>query len=722
MAFAALLIALQVDFARDVDPLLKAHCLKCHGPEKPKGQFRLDARGPALKGGLGGPAILPGRAKDSPFYQLLVTDDAEARMPAKAKPLSKDQIEIFRRWIDEGAAWPDTGASAPETRTHWAYVAPVRPVPPRPDLHPIDAFLQPRLDAEGLRPAPEAGRETLIRRLSLDLIGLPPSPGEIDAFLADRKPGAVERLVEGLLASPHYGERWARPWLDPARYADTNGFNIDSRRTMWKWRDWVIDAYNRDLPYDRFTLEQLAGDLLPEATESTRVATGFHRNTLLNEEGGVDPDEARWERLLDRATTTATIWLGTTYLCAQCHNHKYDPVSQKDFYRLVAFFETQSETTMEFPTPEQEARRKELRAELARLREAKAPKAEIDRVDKQLKALAIETTLVLEEKRGADPVTLLRIRGGYESRGEPVRAGVPEAFHAWPKGEPLNRLGLARWLVSEQNPLAARVAVNRIWDALFGLPLLETPEDFGTQSPAPAHPALLDWLATEFVRQGWSQKALLRTITSSAAYRRDSRVTPEQLRKDPVNRLLSRGPRFRMEAEMIRDVQLSASGLLSGKIGGPSVFPLQADTSGAVAINKTDMKWTPSAGEDRHRRGLYTYWRRTAPFVAFSLFDAPTREQCVVRRQRTNTPLQALSALNDPASVEAARALGARMAAAPGSEADRLALGFRLCTSRRPTPGELDLLVRALEREPAEFRWTRIANALLNLDETLTKE
>jgi hypothetical protein len=721
MLAALVLAALQVDFSRDIQPLVEKHCGKCHGATKPKGQLRLDAKVPAMKGGVTGPAIVPGKGADSLLVKLLLSADPDERMPAKAPPLPAEAIALLRRWIDEGAAWPDTSGPAVEVKKHWAYVKPVRPAPPRSDVAPIDAFLLARLAKEGLRPTPEASKETLIRRVSLDLTGLPPAPEEVDAFLADRSPDAYEKLVDRLLASPHYGERWARAWLDVARYADTNGFNIDSRRTMWKWRDWVIDAYNRDLPYDRFTVEQLAGDLLPDATEATRLATGFHRNTMLNEEGGVDPDEARWERLLDRTTTTATVWLGSTFLCAQCHNHKYDPIAQKDFYRLLAFFETQSETSMEFPTPEQEARRRELREELTRLKKDKAPKEKIDAVEKQLKALEVVSTLVLAEKPGAAAATHLRIRGGYEARGELVQAGVPAAFHAWPEGAPLNRLGLARWLVSPENPLVARVAVNRIWDALFGRPLVDTPEDLGSQAPAPLHPELLDWLATEFVRAGWSQKALLRTVTTSAAYRRSSKVSREHLEQDPQNRFLARGPRFRLEAEAIRDVQLSASGLLSRKIGGPSVFPLQADTSGAIAINKTNMDWKPSPGEDRYRRGLYTYWRRTAPFVAFTLFDAPTREQCVVRRTRTNTPLQALAALNDPASFDAAKALGRRMAETSGDDRARLEAGFRLCTSRRPSTSELDLLEKALRRE-STAPWTMMANALLNLDETLTRE
>jgi hypothetical protein len=775
--------AAPVDFVRDVRPLLEAHCLKCHGEKKPKGQFRLDSRAAALKGGISGPAIVPGRSGESLLVRLMTSNDADERMPAKAPALPPAAIQVLRRWIDEGAAWPDAAAGERAVRTHWAYVKPVRPAPPatsdRSRLRtPIDAFVLARLEQEGLGFSPEAPKEALLRRLSLDLTGLPPTPAELDAFLADSAPDAYEKRVDALLASPHYGERWARPWLDLARYADTNGFNFDSPRTMWKYRDWVIDALNRDLPYDRFTIEQIAGDLLPDATLEQRVATGFHRNTLTNEEGGVDRDEARWETLLDRVNTTATVWLGATLGCAQCHNHKYDPFTQKDYYRLLAFFEPSEEPRIELLTPEQLAERASIRKRIVEAEKALAAAELPAHVSKAISTafekrsntnrndlltyyraqapaalrpqadalLALyrdhdrfdgATALVLREKPGdGPPSTLLRIRGGFETPGERVTAGTPASLHPFPAGAPQNRLGLALWLVHPDNPLVARVAVNRLWDAVFGSPLVATPEDLGTQAPEPTHPGLLDWLAAEFAALKWSQKALLRAIVTSSAYRQSSRVPPALLEKDPTNRLLSRGPRFRMEAEMVRDVVLSASGLLSPRIGGPSVYPLQADTSGVIAINKVSIPWTPSPGEDRWRRGLYTYWRRTAPFVAMAAFDAPSREVCTVKRQRTNTPLQALSGLNDPAHVEAARALARRMAAGGGAE-----LGFRLCTARRPDARERGLLEAAFGRErkafeadraaaklvageddPALAAWTMLANVLLNLDETLTKE
>ncbi|HEX5054388.1 MAG TPA: DUF1549 and DUF1553 domain-containing protein [Planctomycetota bacterium] len=572
----------------------------------------------------------------------------------------------------------------PHPAEHWAYTPPVRRTPPVAAASPIDGFLLARQRAAGLTPNGEADRRTLVRRVFLDLTGLPPTPAEVEAFVADGRPDAYDRLVDRLLASPHYGERWASPWLDLARYGDSDGFNFDKPRSMWPWRDWVVDALNRDVPFDRFTEEQLAGDLLPDADESTRIATGFHRNTPLNDEGGVDADEARWQRLLDRASTTATVWLGSTLQCAQCHDHKYDPISQRDFYGMVAFFETQDEVDL--------------------TRAADGAK-----------------TLVLRERDDADAATYLRLRGAYDSKGELVAAHVPAALHAWPDGVPRNRLTLARWLCSRDNPLTARVAVNRLWDQLFGRGLVDTPEDFGRQAPVPQHLDLLDWLATEFVRLGWSQKQLLRTIVRSAAYRRDAASTPQQRELDPQNRLYAHGTRFRLDAERIRDTWLAVGGLLSPKMGGPPVYPLQADTSGVVPINKVSMKWPTSPGEDRWRRGIYTYWRRTAPFVAFALFDAPSREQCQVRRQSTNTPLQALAGLNDPTAQAAAAALGERMAGHAGDARDRLAFGFELCTARPPTATELDHLAAAFAAEPGPSAFVRIATVLLNLDETLCR-
>ncbi len=576
--------------------------------------------------------------------------------------------------------------SAPANE-HWAYRKPVRVGLPADSGHAIDALLTAKWQQVGVQGNEPATRSALARRLYLDVIGLPPTLDELEAFVVDQRADAYEHLVDRLLASQHYGERWAVPWLDLARYGDTNGHNLDGGRSAWPYRDWLIEALNRDLPFDRFTIEQLAGDLLPDAIEATRIATGFHRNTTLNNEGGVDPKEARWERLLDRASTTGTAWLGSTFHCAQCHDHKYDPVSQREFYGLVAFFETQDEVT---------------------LKRGDGSKA-----------------LVLREKRGAKAVTHLRLRGAFDSPGEEIAAHLPAAFSPTLEqvvgDAPRDRLALARWLVSADNPLTARVAANRIWMELVGQSLVDTPEDFGVQAQPPLHLDVLDWLATEFIRLGWSQKMLIRTIVMSNAYQRSAVATAEQLRLDPGNRFYGRSTRFRLDAERIRDTWLVAAGLLSRKVGGPSVYPLQADTSGVIPTNKVNMRWPTSKGEDRWRRGLYTYWRRTAPFVAFKAFDASSREVCQVRRERSNTPMQALVGLNDPTALAAAEALAQRMRTHVGDDRVKLVLGFRACTSRLPTASELDALQKALVAEPEERAWQRIAIVLLNLDETLCR-
>ncbi len=720
-----------VDFVRDIEPLFRARCYGCHDQRKAQGQLRLDGKAFAMKGGVSGKVIIPGDSRRSRLVTLLRSPDAEERMPPRKEPLPKAKIDLIAAWIDQGARWPDTGVAA-TIDPHWAYVKPGPPELPRVRnarwvRNPIDAFVLARLERDGLEPSSEASREALIRRVSLDLIGLPPTPREVDEFVADRSPNAYDRVVDRLLASPHYGERWARPWLDLARYADTDGGSFDRPRVIWRYRDWVIQALNRDMPFTRFTIEQLAGDLMPNATLGQKIATGFHRNTMTNEEEGVDREEARWETLLDRVGTTATVWLGSTIACAQCHNHKYDPFTQRQFYQLLAFFETADEVVLEVPT---------LGAE-------KKPA-----VSAALMAPP-DSTLVLQERPSAvRPSTHLRVRGSFVRPGEKVDAATPAALHAFRDGLPANRLGLAHWLVDEENPLVARVTINRVWDAYFGRPLVETPEDFGTQGLRPIHRELLDWLATEFVRQGWGMKGIHRLIVTSATYRQSSSLTPTLIMRDPHNRLLARGPRFRMEAEMIRDVALAASGLLSMRIGGPSIFPPLPEGSGVLANNKATIAWTPSQGEDRYRRGLYVHWQRTAPYPAFTTFDAPSREVSTVRRLRTNTPLQALTALNDPAFVEAARGLARRILAEAGPDpAARAQYGFRLCVVRSPDARELGLLVAAYRRELEHFRtdltaahalvrgaepladgslpelaaWTVVANILLNLDETLTK-
>jgi hypothetical protein len=1035
----------RIDFKRQIEPIFAQSCYQCHGERKAMGQLRLDGKEFALRGGLSGPAIVPGDGERSLLVKRISGEGAEARMPMGGAPLTPAQIALIRRWIDQGANWSGDDQSAIRNsqstiKRHWAYIKPVRPALPRVKnqswvRNPIDAFILARLEKEGLKPSPEADKATLLRRVYLDVTGLPPSVKEVDEFLADKSPDAYEKVVDRLLASDHYGERWARPWLDLARYADSNGYEKDNLRVAWKFRDWVIKALNKDMPFDQFTVEQIAGDMLPEATVDQKIATGFHRNTMLNQEGGIDPEESRFEVLIDRVNTTATVWLGSTVACAQCHNHKYDPFSQKDYYRLMAFFDNAEyqifgggseryvlEPQISLPTPEQEEKRRSLDADIKQIEarintqtpeldaeqarweretldernnkwialdpiklesaggatlkkledksilvsgaaperdvyvitakvdlknitavrveaipdaslpkggpgrdpygnflltgieaevapmdgaepqeisfknaffddqaygvntrslfsreivdvatdnppgwfvnatndqagrlprqgvfvvekpfsagagglltirlkhlggslnqgmgrfrlsltasdeprrivsvparviqilsippaerspyqrgdiatqfRAVAPslKADRDRLAKlrgEMRALNITTALVMQERPGYErPSTIFHERGSFLNKGEKIFAATPAVLPPMPEDAPINRLGLARWLVDENNPLTARVTANRFWEQIFGHGLVETSEDFGTQGERPSHPELLDWLAVEFMnptrnvsdsREGrrggeanpqslaWSMKSLVRLIITSSTYRQSS-VTSSALReKDPYNRLLARGPRFRMEAEMVRDTTLTASGLLSRKLGGPSVFPLQPE--GLWKSPYSGERWTVSKGEDRFRRSLYTFVRRSSPHPAMMSFDATSREYCTVRRVRTNTPLQALTTLNDEAAMESARGLARRMIEEGGGDLKaRLIYGFRACVTRTPEEKEIERLAAFYSRQLANFSanateagkiardnstkaataefaaWAMVANVLLNLDETLTKE
>ncbi|MBI3849584.1 MAG: DUF1553 domain-containing protein [Verrucomicrobia bacterium] len=672
---------------------------------------------------------------------------------------------------------------AASKKAHWAYIKPIHPEPPtvRNNIwprNPIDFFILARLEKERLSPAREAERAVLIRRLSLDLTGLPPTVVEVEAFEKDRSPRAYDNLVDRLLASPHYGERMARLWLDLARYADSNGYHIDTRRSMWPYRDWVIQAFNQNMPFDEFTIEQLAGDLLPNATTDQKIATGFHRNTMFNEEGGIDPEEFRVAAVIDRVNTTAMVWLGTTLGCAQCHNHKYDPFTQKEYYQFYAIFNNTMETgggtgasqspLLEFPTQEQETKLKELRSKIAELETnlktaTNEPSGDTNKLSKLKDQIAdskksekelvrqVKSTLVLQEKAEPRP-TKIQIRGNFLNVGDTVSPGFPAVLNPAPADAPINRLTLARWLVRPENPLTARVIVNRFWELHFGTGLVKTMEDFGSQGERPSHPELLDWLATEFIRLGWDMKALHKLIVTSAAYRQSSRVDARKLELDPFNRLLSRGPRFRMEAEMIRDSALAISGLLNQRIGGPSVFPFQPPGLWTEIGNKDYGigDWVVSQGDELYRRGIYTFWRRSIPYPAFVGFDAPSRQQCTAHRARSNTPLQALTTLNDPSFFEAARALAQRLINEGGSDVGaRVTYGFRLCLSRSPTAKERTRLCTLLEQQLANFKadskaaetlakyghapvpagldaselaaWTIVANVLLNLDETITK-
>lgn len=1008
-------------YLKEVEPILSVSCYGCHTGTEPSAQLNLAVKAMALKGGASGPAILPGNSKGSLLIHRLKGLDGKERMPLGGDPLSDQQIATISRWIDKGAEWPDSEAKVYKVPTHWAYVKPVRPpLPAVQDAkwvrNPIDRFVLARLEKEGLKPSPEASRETLIRRVSLDLIGLPPTPAEVDNFVADKSPDAYEKLVDRLLASPRYGERWATPWLDLAHYGDSDGWTTDRPRVAWPYRDWVIKALNENMPFDKFTIDQLAGDLLPNSTNDAKIATGFVRSSMLLTEAGTDPEENNWVAQIDRASTVGTVWLGSTLGCAECHNHKYDPFTQKQFYQMVAFFNNPlfvndppddrtgfdgnpyGEAKLELPTPEQAKKRDEIKAKLKVLEEhldattpefetrqagwekrllasekewqsirpvrvtsangtsfsvepdssvlasgtnpdkdtyvvdLRSPVSEItgiriealtdaslpgggpgrdyygnfivhevnveagpsaDRLSKvtfkqvssdlapprvkedprfhikqiwavddtraipkalvgtpgmphrprvqlvlipekplqigsggllrisiaqtsqfngenighfrlsvtsasdpeealgipaglrpvvnlpaahrsaeqskeltayfrtvdselapvrteirdlgyQLIDLHIPSALVLSENpKVLHPTAYIRLRGSFMSKGDLVEADVPSFLGHLPSGAPPNRLGLAEWLVSKDNPLTARVVVNRFWEQIFGRGIVETTEDFGTQGSLPSHPELLDWLATEFMDNGWNMKAIQRLIVTSSTYRQSSVVTPELLKKDPVNMLLARGPRFRVPAEMIRDIALAASGLLSSKMYGPPVMPYQPEGLwGWFPGSRGTDVWKVSPGEDKYRRALYIFIRRSVRYPSLTVFDAPSREYCVARRPRSDTPLQALTTLNDPAFFEAAQAMGRRIIKEGGSTIrSRAIFGFRLVVSRRPTDEELKDLVGAYQRmherlasndketqalvgkaDPDLGAWTMMSNALLNLDETLTKE
>jgi hypothetical protein len=753
-----------LQFNRDVLPILAGNCFACHGFDKASRQagLRLDiADGATAEADSGERAIVPGKPEQSELIRRITETDADLRMPPAEteKKLTAEQIDILRRWIAEGANY----------EKHWAYAPPQRTAPPEiaSAEHPIDRFLQARLAEKNLPPSPRADDATLIRRVSLDLTGLPPTPAEVDAFIeaakADRA-AAYLAVVDRLLESPHYGEHWGRWWLDQARYADSNGYSIDSPREIWKFRDWVVEALNADMPFDQFTIEQLAGDLLPGATQSQKVATGFHRNTQINQEGGIDREQFRIDSVFDRVATTGTVWLGLTVGCCQCHDHKFDPIEQREYYRLFAFFNNQDEPTLKVYdpgvnvgelsaaakaaeeklndlvgrhaaevaaweaslTPEQ---KKDLPAAIKKALDVAPDKrsaaqrrdlyaAEIGKADAEFDALrqqladldkqlsGVPTTMVLQE-RATPRKTSILIKGDFTRPADEVTPGTPSVLHPFDNATgQANRLDLARWISSRDNPLTARVIANRVWQRYFGRGLVETENDFGAQGSPPSHPELLDWLATELPARGWSLKQLHRLIVTSHAYQQSSAERADLHAADPHNYLLGRQRRLRLEAEVIRDVSLAASGLLSRKLGGPPVFPPIPE--GVMGQGQVKHAWNVSSGEDRYRRGLYTFVFRATPPPSLTVFDAPDGYSTCTRRARSNTPLQALTLLNDAAFVECAAAL-AKIVEAEGVEQ-----AFRRCTSRRPQPEELAVLSKL---DPLSA-----ARVLLNLDETMTRE
>jgi hypothetical protein len=1004
-----------VSFNRDIRPILSDNCFACHGPDisTRKAKLRLDQREVAIKAG----AIVPGKADQSEMIRRIFAEDEKERMPPKKakKTLTSKQTELLKKWVEQGAVY----------QGHWAFIPPVRPELPAVKndkwvKNPIDRFILGRLEQEGLQPSPEADRRTLARRLSFDLTGLPPEPAVVDKFVNDRSDQAYEKCVDALLDSPHYGERMAMQWLDGARYADSNGYQADFERYMWRWRDWVIDAFNKNMHFDQFTIEQLAGDLLPNATLEQNIATGFNRNHRINTEGGTIADEWLVENVVDRVDTTGQVWMGLTFGCARCHDHKYDPITQKEFYQLYAFFNNVPEAGngvekpvnqvpfIKAPRAEDTAKLQELKKHVdvvlatlketerllpslqaawepeflkklkgihdswatikaieieseagaklsplpdgsylaggknpakdvytiqalpplhrmtgilldvipdkslaegsfgrkgngnivlsgfdAELRTAQAgspsttipigfanaradyeqngwtvqqvlhhqadrgwaldghdpskrvprsalfildkpvdiptgatlvvhvrqqaldqhvigrfrlsvtgeanptlrtqsgipeevvsglPVAPAKRTPQQKAAIAtyfranfagpvLEADRALAVARkarddfdGAIPTvmvmkempkprdTYVLIRGQYDRKGTKVSMGLPAALPALSKDLPLNRLGLARWLVSPEHPLTARVAVNRMWEKFFGVGIVKSSENFGIQGEFPSHPELLDWLATEFIRLGWDMKAIQKTIVMSNSYRQSSATSPALLERDPENRLLARGPRFRLQAELIRDNALAIAGLLVDKTGGPSVRPYQPDgVWDEVNVYGNLRNYHHDKGEGLYRRSMYTIWKRTAAPPQMLLFDSPSREYCAVRRSRSNTPLQALTLLNEITFVEAARVLAQHMLEEGGKTPDqRITYAFRRATAREPSAHELRVLASGLDKRLQKYRanpdaarkligqgdakpdekldpeelaaYTVAASVILNLDETVTRE
>lgn len=799
----------KVDYARDVRPILSRSCFQCHGPDEQarQAELRLDQRTDAIrKLPSGQHAIVPGQSNHSELIARITSTDEDRMMPPRGfdKRLSNTEKQTLQKWIDQEAVYSK----------HWAYVKPTRPALPTVkdaawSINEIDYFILARLEREGLRHAAPADRAALLRRVSLDLTGLPPTLDELQQYLDDPRSDAYELAVGRLLAENSYGERWAAVWLDLARYGDSQGYVHDPPRVIWRWRDWLIGALNSNIPYDRFTFEMIAGDLLPDATESQRIASGFHRNTTNNTEGGSNAEEYRHASVVDRVNTTMQVWMGTTIGCAQCHSHKYDPFTQKEYYQLFAIFNTTEDNNSEPPILEtahvgREAERAQCLSKLSDARtrfdeilrvvdqsraewEAAVDRTTVPKEIAEILAVATEqrskeqtdklithhrstspdwvsrqnevnaaqrdldavatTTLVMKE--GPARPTHVAIRGEFQNKGDAVVPGVPAALHPALPDVKLDRLGLAKWLVDAENPLAARVAVNRLWQEIFGIGLVESSEEFGNQGEPPSHPELMDWLATEYMRSGWDTKHLLKLIVTSAAYRQSSEVSDELAAIDPYNRLLARGPRVRLPAETVRDQALAVSGLLSRKMFGPPVHPPQPVNGLAAAFGQST-DWETSRGEDRHRRALYTRWRRNLPYPSMIAFDTPERSVCSMRRIRTNTPLQALVTLNDQVYVEAAQALGRRILREGGdSTTTRAAYGFRLALTRTPSVEETQRLVSLYESvreslaadlvkattlstkpigplpdgvQPAEAAaWTVVGNVLLNLDEFLAK-
>lgn len=826
----------KVSFSRDIQPILETHCIECHAGEEAESSFSLSTRRTTLAGGNYGKAIVPQQPSHSLLFQMISgTHPDKIVMPPEGERLSSREVSLIQNWIRQGAPWPEKLKLGHATKQkarekHWAF----QPItqPPLPSVaqqnwcrNELDAFILHRLEQEQFSPASEADRTTLIRRVTLDLTGLPPTPEDVSAFLNDSRPDAYERLVDRLLQSPRFGEKWARPWLDLCHYADSDGYLTDAVRPhAWRYRDWVVRSLNQNKPFDQFTIEQIAGDLLPDSVPEAHAGTGFLRQTLSNREGGADLEEFRVNKVVDRTKLMGTIWLGLTLDCCRCHNHKYDPISQQEFYQFYAFFNSAYEVNIDAPLPGEQALREQqqiyqqkrqalidpIRLPLEQLQsqweekmlyasthpaedhhwarawevmglvwglrsgEGQQEGLEIIKMDPaqrsqrqrddlldyflarghlvdsaRFKELKLGTLAQkLAELRKEYPAVarapamqemqnpsqaFVHLRGSYLSPGIPVIPGTPGSLPAFqPEGKP-DRLDLARWLVSDENPLTARVTVNRIWQEYFGQGIVISSDDFGTQGDRPSHPKLLDWLAWQFREQGWDVKALHRLIVTSATYRQSSKIRPDIQEKDPANRLLSRQTSLRLSAENVRDQALAVSGLLNQKMGGPCVRPPQPESVVMEAFGSNT--WEISSGDDRYRRGLYTLILRTSPYAQSVIFDAPNPSQTCTRRDRSNTPLQALTLLNDPVFYEAARHLGRRVIRESSGDLDQqVNYAFRLCLAREPLGGERERLkslyheqirkqpAERMDPEKQEAAWTLVASVLLNLHEFITRD
>ena len=801
-------------FDRDIRPILSDACFQCHGPDEQhrEADLRLDVEAAAKAERDGRPAILPGSPDGSAIIARLESKNPDELMPPPAsnKKITPEQRAVLRRWIAEGASWG----------RHWSYEPVARPsVPTTAETHPVDSFLAKRLSYENLAFSAEAESHRLMRRVALDLTGLPPTPEELERLLPSNNQAfgskEYERVVDHYLAQPAFGEHWARLWLDLARYADSAGYPSDPGREIWAYRDWVIKALNSNMRFDQFTVEQLAGDLLPNPTDDQLTATAFHRNTMTNNEGGTDDEEFRNAAVIDRVNTTFAVWMGTTLACAQCHTHKYDPITIDEYYGIYDFFNQTTDADKKDESPLHElvpaevkreraawkaeltaieaefanppsawltgfekwlgskpaiddaklkaalaeppekrtaAQTKSLQQHYAR-RVAAATESQRKRIDELNDKLAATKPVVVPIMQDLPPEkhrrTFVQLRGNWQSLGREVQAGVPGAFPPLPGDARRDRLALARWLVSRDNPLTARVTVNRFWEALFGVGIVRSSEEFGSQGDPPFHPELLDWLAAEFMDSGWDVKHLLKLLVTSRAYRQTSQSTPTLNERDPDNRLLARGPRFRPTGEQLRDQALAVSGLLSSKMYGPPVRPSRPNLGLNTAFGGSN-DWTVSNGEDRLRRSIYTETKRNSPYPSFTTFDAPNREVCTIRRGRSNTPLQAFVTLNDPVFVEAHQAMARRIAKeSPGNALDRLRLLYRLCLVREPEKGEQRDLLQLHDELLAAYRadlplaqkmagerplpdqstddiaeiaaWTAVAGVVMNLDEFLMR-